>query len=88
VLTSARVAAILMEFATGNVSVLELARRCGVNEATMRAIVNGQTWRHVAGPRLPRTEIVAMGKRNRVLARRAAAMDRHATAVSNGEFGG
>jgi hypothetical protein len=29
-----------------------------------------------------------MGKRNRVLARRAAAMDRHATAVSNGEFGG
>lgn len=69
VLVEAQVMEILTAYATGEVPVLGLAREYGVEEATVRAIVNGQTWTHVPGPRLPRAEIVALGKKHRAVAR-------------------
>lgn len=72
VLTDGQVGDILKEYATRARSVLSLAEQYGVEEATLRAIVNGQTWTHVEGPRLSRSEIVALGKKQRAIARCAA----------------
>lgn len=69
VLAEAQVMDILAAYATGEFPILGLADKHGVKEATIRAIVNGQTWAHVAGPRLSRAEIVALGKKHRVAAR-------------------
>jgi hypothetical protein len=72
VLTEEKVMAILAAYATGEFPVLTLANEYGANEATMRAIVNGQTWTHVPGPRLSREEVVAIGRKHRAAARAAA----------------
>lgn len=69
VLTETQVAEILLAYATGEFPVLGLAGEYGVEEATVRAIVNGQTWTHVPGPRLSRAEVIALGKRHRSVAR-------------------
>jgi hypothetical protein len=69
VLTDSKVAEILTAYATGEFPVLALAHEYGVTEATMRSLVNGETWSHVPGPRLSREEIVALGKKHRAAAR-------------------
>lgn len=69
VLVEAQVVEILTAYATGEFPILGLAGEYGVEEATIRAIVNGQTWAHVPGPRLSRAEIVALGKKHRAVAR-------------------
>lgn len=75
-LTDNDVAAILTAYATGEFSVWALGLEYHVSEATMRSVVNGETWAHVPGPRLSRSEIVAIGKKHRanglIAAKRAA----------------
>lgn len=72
VLTDAKATEALELYASGEISVWDLAQHFGVTEATMRALVNGQTWAHVPGPRLSREEIVALGKKHRAEGRRRA----------------
>lgn len=70
VLTDQKVSTILYEYACGDTSALELAARYGVNESTMRSVINGKTWLHVPGPRMDRKVIIALGKLNRANARK------------------
>lgn len=72
VITDASAGEILVQYASGTTSALELARKYGINESTLRSIINGETWRHVDGPRLTRDEIIKIGKHNRATARCAA----------------
>ncbi len=69
VLNDATVGEILRKYSKGDTSALALASAYCVQEATVRAIINGLTWTHVDGPRLTRDEIIAIGKRNRAAAR-------------------
>lgn len=69
VLTDEKVRHILSEYATGEIPVFTISTIYNISEATVRAIVNGVTWTHVAGPRLTRAEIVALGKKHRAVAR-------------------
>lgn len=64
------VSRILTAFSTKDTGALELSREYGVQESTLRSILRGETWIHVPGPRLSAAEIVAIGKLNRVKARR------------------
>jgi DNA repair protein RadC len=68
-LTEVKVVEILMAYATGEFSAMALANEYLVSEATIRSVVNGETWTHVPGPRLSRDEIVKMGKEKRAAAR-------------------
>jgi hypothetical protein len=65
VLTDSMVAQILALYSAGQCSAMSLAKEYSIDEATIRAIINGMTWKHVAGPRLSRAEIVALGKKHR-----------------------
>ncbi len=59
------VAAILEAFASGNVSMRNLAQQHGRAEKTVSGIVRGETHTRVPGPRLSAEEIAALGARHR-----------------------
>ncbi len=81
VLTDDKAAEILTAYATKEFTCTGLASEYRVTEATIRSLVNGETWTHVPGPRLPREEIVALGKLNRADARRRAKEARRIAAM-------
>ncbi len=64
VLNDEKVMAILTAFASGEISAKVLAAEYGVTSSTIAAIIHGQTWAHVTGPRLSPEEAAAISRKH------------------------